>query len=71
MMLMTYTTLGVLAVAALWFATRERNRLAVAVTSLSRPASPVDEAERVLSRRYARGSISADEYDRMMAILRR
>jgi uncharacterized membrane protein len=71
MLLITYTTLGVLALAALWVVSRERNRLAVAVTTLSRPASPVDEAERVLSRRYARGSITADEYDRMMAILRR
>jgi uncharacterized membrane protein len=41
------------------------------VTSFSRAASPVDEAERVLSRRYARGAINADEYDKMMAILRR
>jgi uncharacterized membrane protein len=71
MTLMTYTTLGVLAIAALWAVGRGRGRLAVAVTTLSRPASPVDEAERVLSRRYARGSISAEEYDKMMAILRR
>ncbi len=59
MMLMTYTTLGVLAFAALWLVGRERGRLAVAVTSLSRPVSAVDEAERVLSRRYAKGAISA------------
>jgi uncharacterized membrane protein len=70
MMLMTYTTIGVLAFAALWLVGKGRGRLAVAVTTLSRPASPVDEAERVLSRRYARGAISADEYGRMMAILR-
>ena len=69
MMLTTYTTLGVLAFAALWVIGRERGRLAVAVTTLSRPVSAVDEAERVLSRRYAKGAISADEYDRMMAIL--
>jgi len=71
MMLMTYTTLGVLALAAVWLLGKERNRLTVAVSTFSHPASPVDEAERVLSRRYARGTISADEYDRMMAILRR
>jgi uncharacterized membrane protein len=71
MQLMTYTTLGVLVLAALWVVSRERGRLAVAVTAFSRPASPVDEAERVLSRRYARGAINADEYDKMMAILRR
>ena len=71
MTLMTYAALGVLAVAALWVVGRERGRLAIAVTAFSRPTSPVDEAERVLSRRYARGAISADEYHRMMAILRR
>jgi uncharacterized membrane protein len=70
MTLMTYATLGVLALAALGVVGKRRGRLAVAVTTLSRPVSPVDEAERVLSRRYARGAISADEYDRMMAILR-
>jgi uncharacterized membrane protein len=71
MMLITYSTLGVLALAALWVLGRERGRVAVAVATLSHPSSPVDEAERVLSRRYARGAISSDEYDRMMAILRR
>jgi uncharacterized membrane protein len=71
MHLTTYTALAVIAVAALLVLGRERGRLAVAVTSLSRPASPVDEAERVLSRRYARGAITADEYSRMIAILRR
>ncbi len=71
MLFMTYTVIGALAFAALLAVGRGRGRLAVAVSSLSRPDSPVDEAERVLSRRYARGAISADEYDRMMAILRR
>ena len=71
MLLMTFVTLGVLAVAALWFVGRESSRVAVAVTTLARPASPIDEAERVLSRRYARGTINAEEYGRMMAILRR
>lgn len=33
--------------------------------------SPLDTAERVLARRYARGRISSDEYDRMTAVLRR
>ncbi len=70
MMIITYTTLSVLALAALWLVGKERSRLAVAVTTLSRPSSPVDEAERVISRRYARGMISSEEYGRMMAILR-
>ncbi len=33
-------------------------------------ASPVDEAERIIARRYARGEITAEEYDRMLVILR-
>lgn len=68
---MIYATLGVLLLAAAFVVGRERNRFAVAVSALSRPSSAVDEAERVLSRRYARGAVSADEYHRMMAILRR
>ena len=36
-----------------------------------RSTSPVDEAERVLAHRYAKGEISAEEYDRMLVILRR
>lgn len=34
-------------------------------------SSPLDEAERILSRRYARGEIDFEEYDRMRALLRR
>jgi uncharacterized membrane protein len=68
------STLAVLIVAvvaaAAWAVTMRRGRLGVALTTLSRPASPVDEAERVLARRYARGSISAQEYRRMTQILR-
>ncbi len=44
-------------------------------TTLTRSAavtrSPVSEAERILSARYARGEISAPEYSRMLSILRR
>lgn len=35
------------------------------------PASPVDHAERILASRYARGLITAEEYERMLAVLRR
>lgn len=35
------------------------------------PVSPLGEAERILLSRYARGMITAEEYDRMMAVLRR
>ena len=41
------------------------------VASGSRPVSPLDEAERILARRYARAEITAEEYSRMLAILRR
>jgi uncharacterized membrane protein len=37
----------------------------------TRGNSPVDEAERILAQRYAKGEITADEYNRMLAILRR
>ena len=33
--------------------------------------SPLDEAERILARRYARAQITAEEYSRMLVILRR
>jgi len=32
--------------------------------------SPLDEAERILAARYARGAITPDEYRRMLSILR-
>ncbi len=37
----------------------------------SRPTTPLDEAERILGARYARGEITPDEFARMLAILRR
>ena len=37
----------------------------------SHGSSPVDEAERILARRYAKAEITAEEYDRMLVILRR
>jgi uncharacterized membrane protein len=35
------------------------------------PTSPLDEAERILAARYAKGEITPDEYSRMLSILRR
>jgi uncharacterized membrane protein len=35
------------------------------------PSSPLDEAERILATRYAKGEITPDEYARMLSILRR
>ena len=37
----------------------------------SHPTSPMDEAERILAARYAKGEITPDEYTRMLIILRR
>ena len=37
----------------------------------ARSKSPIDEAERILAHRYAKGDITAEEYDRMLSILRR
>ena len=34
------------------------------------PRSPLDEAERILTARYASGDITPDEYRRMLTILR-
>jgi uncharacterized membrane protein len=36
-----------------------------------RGTSPLDEAERILAHRYARREVSAEEYERMLNILRR
>jgi uncharacterized membrane protein len=35
------------------------------------PQSPLDEAERIVTARYAHGTITPDEYERMLSILRR
>jgi len=37
----------------------------------SHPTSPMDEAERILATRYAKGEFTPDEYSRMLSILRR
>jgi|GEM_PF-2108771 len=41
------------------------------VSPVSGPVSPLDEAERILAGRYARGEITPDEFSRMLAVLRR
>ncbi len=46
-------------------------RRAPVCTTRRVPSSPTDEAERILASRYARGRITAEEYDRMAAVLRR
>lgn len=40
-------------------------------SSVRGPRSPIDEAERILAARYAAGSITPQEYQRMLVILRK
>jgi uncharacterized membrane protein len=49
---------------------RGNESLATSTHAVRRGTSPVDEAERLLARRYAKGQINADEYERMLVILR-
>ena len=51
--------------------TRHGNAFATSTPIASHPVSPLDEAERILARRYAQAEITAEEYSRMLAILRR
>lgn len=38
---------------------------------VTKPTTPLDHAERILASRYARGVITAEEYERMLTVLRR
>lgn len=69
MLFVSIAVLGLSAIAAVAILGRREDSLAT--TRPVRSASPIDEAERILSRRYARGEITAEEYDRMLVILRR
>jgi len=53
----------------IWSITHGDVKLARSSAGVTR--SPISEAERILSARYARGEISATEYSRMLTILRR
>lgn len=64
------TALLAVVVAALWQSRRISALARTAPARVRRPMSPVQEAERILARRYARGEIGLDEYRRMLAILR-
>lgn len=49
-----------------------RNARAEALICQFRSAStPVDHAQRILAGRFARGQITAEEYERMLAVLHR
>ncbi len=67
--LVTGITLSVAVITAVVF---EANRTQTLSEPRAVPASsPLDEALRILSHRYARGEISYEQYDRMRSILRR
>lgn len=50
--------------------TRHGSVFSTVTSAPSHPTSPLDEAERILARRYAKAEITAEEYSRMLAILR-
>ncbi len=50
---------------------REGSFAGASTTRVVRVTSPIDEAERILAHRYAIGDITAEEYNRMLVILRR
>lgn len=59
------------ATALIMVLTRHAGTYATVTSGPTHPASPLDEAERILARRYAQAEITAEEYSRMLAILRR
>lgn len=69
MEMIAFAALAFIVVAAAVFLTaRPTSRQLAEVPSST---SPLDHAERILAARYARGIISAAEYERMLAVLRR
>lgn len=46
-------------------------RVARDVCSADAPESPLAEAQRILASRYAQGTVTSEEYERMLAVLRR
>lgn len=62
---------AIVAATALILVLSRHSALATASPAAAHPTSPLDEAERILARRYAQAEITAEEYSRMLAILRR
>ena len=60
------TVSAMIAFATLALLTRERETAGAFPTHHS---SPLDEADRILARRYAAGEITAQSYERMLVIL--
>jgi uncharacterized membrane protein len=68
----TLTVIGLVAIAAVTLVGRREGVFCGQhLVPAKQPVSPMDEAERILARRYAKGEITPEEYDRMMAILGR
>jgi uncharacterized membrane protein len=68
----TVTVIGLAAIAAVTLiGRREGVFCGPHLVRVKQPTSPIDEAERILARRYVKGEITPEEYDRMMAILGR
>ena len=72
MLLATIAVIGLTAIAAVAIVGHRDGAFAgPQPVRANRGSSPVDEAERILAQRYAMGEITAEEYDRMLVILRR
>jgi uncharacterized membrane protein len=72
MLLAAIAVIGLTALAAVAIAGRHDGVFASTQPArVTRSNSLVDEAERILAQRYAKGEITPDEYNRMLAILRR
>lgn len=72
MLVAMLSVIGLTAAMALVIVGQRSGQLATAPHTPSiRSKSPIDEAERILAHRYAKGDITAEEYDRMLSILRR
>jgi uncharacterized membrane protein len=70
---MLFAMLGIVAltaVAAIAIVSH-RDALVAHPTRTGHAVNALDEAERILAQRYAHGEITAEEYDRMLVILRR
>jgi putative membrane protein len=65
-MLIRLLLLGVFLSLLVWFAVRVFSR----ESGAPRPGATIDSAEEILRERFARGDISAEEYERALEILR-
>ncbi len=71
MLIAMLAVIGLTAIAGITIMGRRDGSLAAATPTHVRTNSPVDEAERILAHRYAKGEVTAEEYGRMLTILRR